>query len=300
MTRKKTTTGTMGSKRKTETKAKDKPAEKVATPKRAEHKADEVIPEVAVALLEAHPSLPDRADILEEFAQHFRSAAARAEASAAASAAAEKAASVATEGDRQRGGERKRRTTAEPPSRTVSRPVASFEATVVATPAASAPVAVAAPVFESVMEDEPAAELIATEPEAEVSVFAALEAEASREPEDLFALLAADPTTARASDDDFDFSYQTSSDQSSPFLSAPMPAAALDEGATSMFGAFEDDGLGTPLAMEALPAEEEKPVPATIAPSESTMMTQAMPDDEPAEAEAAGRKSRKSTKKRRG
>lgn len=302
MTRKKTTTGTMGSKRKTETKvetkAKDKPAGdvagKAASPKRAEQKANEVIPEVACALLEANPTLPDQALILEEFSQHFRSAAARAEALATANAAAVKAApGSASEGDKQRGAERKRRPTVEPPSRLAPRSTSSYEPPPAA---AAAPVAAEiAPVFEPVIDDEPAPELVASEPEPEeVSVFAALEAEATREPEDLFALLAADPTTSRASDDDFDFSYQTSSDQSSPFLAA---APLRDDSATVMVSAVEDDAIfGTPIAQEALPAE---PVPTTIAPNESTMMIQAMPDDEPAEA-AATSKSRKSSKKRRG
>ncbi len=304
MTRKKTTTGTMGSKRKTEakvettTKAKDKPAGgdvagKAASPKRAEQKANEVIPEVACALLEANPSLPDQALILEEFSQHFRSAAARAEALATASAAAVKAApGSASEGEKQRGAERKRRPTVEPPSRLAPRATSSYEPPPAA---AAAPVAAEiAPVSDPII-DEPAPELVANDPEPEeVSMFAALEAEATREPEDLFALLAADPTTSRATDDDFDFSYQSSSDQSSPFLAA---APLRDDSATVMVSAVEDDAIfGTPIAQEALPAE---PVPATIAPNESTMMIQAMPDDEPAEA-AATSKSRKSSKKRRG
>jgi len=299
VTRKKTTTGTMGSKRKTETKvetkAKEKPAEKAAPPKRAEQKANEVIPEVAVALLEAHPALPDQALILEEFSQHFRSAAARAEALASASAAAAQAA-PASDSDKQR----KRRTTVEAPARLSPRATSSYEPPVVAAPAVSS-VAAGAPVYESTedvssaLEDEPAHALVASEPEPEEpSVFAALEAEATREPEDLFALLAADPTTSRASDDDFDFGYQTASDQSSPFLAA---APLRDDSATVMVSAVDDDAIfGTPIAQEALPVE----APATVAPTESTMMIQAMPDEEPADGPADTRKSRKSTKKRRG
>jgi|GEM_PF-3323122 len=302
VTRKKTTTGTMGSKRKTETKAKDKPVEKAVPPKRAEHKANEVIPEVAVALLETHPSLPDQAFILEEFSEHFRSASTRAEALASAIAAAAKASPVAPEGDKQqRAGERKRRPTAEPPSPRLSpRATSAYEppAAVLASAPAAAPLAAVAAI-----EEEPATALVAAEPEPEMgSLFAELEAEATREPEDLFALLAADPTVPRAADDDFDFSYQTAADQSSPFLTAPMPAAEREESATTMISAVEDDeSLGTPIAQEALPAEADVETATTLAPNESTMMIQAMPDDEPAEADSgAGRKSRKSSKKRRG
>ncbi len=299
MTRKKTTTGTMGSKRKTEAKVKVAP-EKASAPKQAEHKANEVIPEVAIALLEAHPALPDRAGILDQFADYFRAAKERAEALAAAPA-------PAPEPEKPRSAERKVRPTLEPPR---PRMTSAFDAPVVAAPEpeAASPSAepdaaldeVEAPLVEDVAEPEAA-------PEADL--YSPFETEPARETDDLFALLAGE-TPNKGGDDDFDFSYQTASDQSSPFLAAPSTFAnavtgeharpAVDDGATKMISAFEDDGVfGTPIAQEAMPAEPPPEAPAHIAPSESTMMIQAMPDDEPVEPDA-GRKSKKTSKKRRG
>lgn len=295
MTRKKTTTGTMGSKRKTEAKVKVAP-EKAAAPKQAEHKANEVIPAVAIALLETYPALPDRSGILDQFADYFRAAKERAEALAIAPA-------PEPEPEKPRQAERKVRPTLEPP-----RPRSAFDI-----PAATPVAEVAAPAYEPLAVEVAVVEEIAEvapEPIAEASPepdpYSPFEAEPARETDDLFALLAGE-TPSKAGDDDFDFSYQTSSDQSSPFLAAPSTFAeavtgqharpTLEDSATKMISAVEDDGVfGTPIAQEALPVEA---APAHIAPSESTMMIQAMPDDEPAEADA-GRKSKKTSKKRRG
>ncbi len=301
MTRKKTTTGTMGSKRKTEAKVKVAP-EKASAPKQAEHKANEVIPEVAIALLEANPTLPDRGGILDQFADYFRAAKERAEALASAPA-------PAPEPEKPRVAERKVRATLEPPR---PRMTSAFDMPAVVAPVAElvAPEPIAVATTFSVeetaeVEAEPLAEVEQPVTSFEADPYSPFETEPARETDDLFALLAGE-TPAKSSDDDFDFSYQTASDQSSPFLAAPSTFAdavtgehgrpVVDDGATRMISAVEDDGVfGTPIAQEALPVE----APAHIAPTESTMMIQAMPDDEPTEAEA-GRKSKKSSKKRRG
>ena len=106
---------------------------------------------------------------------------------------------------------------------------------------------------------------------------------------------------ATKTDSDFDFAFQATSDQSSPFLSTGLePEAAPDDGATRMIAAIGDDDVGTPVAQEAIEAEAE-PAAEYIAPNESTTMIQAMPDDEPPARETdTVRRSRKSSKKRRG
>ena len=87
-----------------------------------------------------------------------------------------------------------------------------------------------------------------------------------------------------------------------PSLSAHRPRPS-GEGAPSGVGPpsrWGDDDLGTPVAQEALEAEAE-PAAEYIAPNESTTMIQAMPDDEPPARETdTVRRSRKSSKKRRG
>lgn len=315
MTRKKTTTGTMGSKRKTEQKPAAAKAEKAATAK-PEHKAGEVIPEVAVALLQSHPTLPDKASILEHFTLHFLEAKERQAAppqvapAPAAPPQAEPEAPTAF---------RKRRAS-EP---VAARATSSWEppaAAKVAVPEPVAPVPVtpeptATPEPESIVDslfaeveasnaapaEEPVAPFFA---ELEGSRFAAfdheLEAEVNRaESADIDDIFASPPSTK--TDGDFDFAFQATSDQSSPFLStgSESEAAAHDVGATRMISAIGDDDLGTPVAQEALDANAE-PAAAYIAPNESTTMIQAMPDDEPARETDTVRRSRKSSKKRRG
>lgn len=339
MTRKKTTTGTMGSKRKTDSK-KDKAekakAKEQAAPKAVEQKAHEVIPEVAVELLATYETLPDRAAILAEFADHYRDAAARA--LEAASAPPEPEPEAVVEEERPRLGQRRRKPTIDTPARYATRPQPSLtsvagidapegqgegEPAAVVESSEDVPSLELPPPFEGAADAEEMASAIApADPASEVGFEARPSSEveplspfgAAPEADDLFALLKGDAPT-RTVEEDLDFSYQTSQDQSSPFLVTP-GAPAADDGATRMMSAFEDDGdalLGTPISQEALEAEiptgEVEAEPAElIAPSDATTMIQAIADDDEEAAAPsaeptpgpATRKSRKSSRKRKG
>lgn len=336
MTRKKTTTGTMGSKRKSDAKGKEradassKAAERSAkaTATKAQDKGDEVIPEVAIALLEAHPTLPDKDHILEAFAVFYREAAERAAAAAIAAAA------PPPEPEPEPEPKPKRRTL--PAADIASRPrlvsspaVAPVAAILPApaaapVPAAAEPVVAAAQVVE--VEEVRPAEILEVDEEAgglDALLAEAEGASASSDSDDIFALLAKE--AEGKIDEDFDFSFQTASDQSNPFFVTASPPSP-DETSTVLVEGLEaevvDPFAGTPVSQEALdadfdrsalressaepeapteePSEPEAPV-ALVEPTESTTLIQAMPEEEPAESSASSsRKSRKASKKRRG
>jgi len=269
VTRKKTTTGTMGSKRKADTKKERAEAAssggaaraaKAVAPKE-QHKADEVIAEVAIALLEAHPTLPDKDYILESFASFYRDAAERAAAAAAAPVP-----EPAPEPEPEPKPKRRASLTMDVASR--PRPVSSPS---VAPLAAVAPAAPAAVPVAQVLEVEEAQPVEILEYEEDAGGIDALLAEAegaseaSAESDDLFALLAKE--AEGKVDDDFDFSFQTAADQSSPFFVAPA-APVVDEGATVVVEGLEaavvDPFAGTPISQEALEADWQ---PSSAGPS---------------------------------
>lgn len=338
MTRKKTTTGTMGSKRKSDAKGKEradapsKAAERSAkaAATKEQDRSDGVIPEVAIALLDAHPALPDKDHILEAFAVFYREVAERAAAAAIA------AATRPPEPEPEPEPKPKRRTlpAADIASRPrlVSSPAVAPVAAVLPVPAAAPVPAVAEPIAAAaqVVEVEEArpAEILEVDEEAgglDALLAEAEGASASSESDDIFALLAKE--AEGKVDEDFDFSFQTASDQSNPFFVTASPPS-LDETSTVLVEGLEaetvDPFAGTPVSQEALdadfdrsafqepsaaseaatdePSETELPV-ALVEPTESTTLIQAMPEEEPAEGGAgasSARKSRKASKKRRG
>jgi len=279
MTRKKTTTGTMGSKRKTtkSDKAPKSEASKVATP--AESKASEVIAPVSIALLAAHPTLPDREDILLTFAAHYVESQARHVALAA---------QPEPEPEPVKPVGKKGRTPFQPPTLPSMRPVDLGHAPVNAThedtlpdlqwdTATSAvakadevePDAAFAETEESYLSHEGAGaseaytEVLGVLEDEEPVALEGTEREESSE-EDPFATLDASPAGVEDDADDFfarlqaqgeaaldgkssmfeevDFSAQHPSDQSSPFITSPLVAEAeADEGRTTMIAAFPDD-----------------------------------------------------------
>jgi hypothetical protein len=294
MTRKKTTTGTMGSKRKT-TKADKAPksdASKVATP--AESKASEVIAPVAIALLAAHPTLPDREDILLTFAAHYVEAQARHVALAA---------QPEPEPEPVKPVGKKGRTPFQPPTLPSMRPVDLGHAPGLAPQAETLPDlqwdATTGAAAESV-EAEPDAAFAEPEesdlayaesvaPEAYPEVFEDEEPAAvdtneagGLDEEDPFATLDESPGEVEDDADDFfarlqaqgeaaldgkssmfeevDFSAHHPSDQSSPFITSPLVAEPEgDEGRTTMIAAFPDDEdelLAAPSAVEPEPEPE--------------------------------------------
>jgi hypothetical protein len=319
--RKKTTTGTMGSKRRTESKTRIKAIDKDVPASRVEAKASEVIPEVAIELITAHPDLPDQAAILAEFAAHYRAAGERAtaEAQAAESARAPEPSETTP---------RRRRSTFQPPSGVYMRPVGIMpEPLAAAAPApAEVPVAMAEEFASTAAEsaaEVPLAADLAPEPSfdtgedakplfelpeiGESEGIGAVLAESVSTPEDasiqdVFAML--EKRAEKQVDDDFDFSFQTAADQSNPFLTTS--ARASDEDLGTQILIAEEDDTATPaqdvaaLPADAEPSDEERP--RFAAPSESTTLMAAVVDEEPVEAEGGGaaRKSRKSSKKRRG
>jgi hypothetical protein len=303
MTRKKVTTGNMGSKRKSDkTKASDTPsvAPSKAAPKAAVAGASRVIPAVPVALLDANPNLPDKQALLDAFAEYYRAAEIRAVELARKLSEPEPEPEVVPE-PTVTVTHKKKRPPYQPPTLPSLRPVVSQPAPVLdlVRPAASAePEPVAA---EPEVEVEP--ETVPEIGEAEGLADALAEAEAAPVIEDdtadIFAMLQAE---AEGKIDEDHFAVTSPSDQSNPFISThtlatvELEAEPADEGATKMIAAFRDDD-----ELIATPA------PQLAEPVESTMLIQAMPDDEPAEpaepeagaSTPATRKSRKASKKKR-
>ncbi len=316
MTRKKTTTGTMGSKRKT-TKADKAPkseTSKVTTP--AESKASEVIAPVAIALLAAHPTLPDREDILLTFAAHYVESQARHVALAA---------QPEPEPEPVKPVGKKGRTPFQPPTLPSMRPIDLGHAPVFVTQEEALPDlqwdAATGAAAESADEAELEAAFAepeeldafyeeAAEPEVaedheplavgandagelgEDDPFATLEGSASAvedDADDFFARLQAQGEAAldgkSSMFEEVDFSAHHPSDQSSPFITSPLVAEPeADEGRTTMIAAFPDDEdelLAASPAVEPEPeAEPEEAAPAFAEPNESTMMIAAITDED--------------------
>lgn len=309
MTRKKITTGNMGSKRKSD---KAKPTETPrAAPAKAASKASvagasRVIPAVPVALLDENPNLPDKHALLDAFAEHYRASELRAAelAKKLSEPEPEPVVEVAAPNTN-----KKKRPPYQPPTLPSLRPVVTQPAPVLelALPTSVEPEVAQTASQPSEPEpvaavEEPTLEEAAPEiAESEGMAAALAEAESAPEPDDdtadIFAMLQAE---AEGRVDEDPFGMPSPSDQSNPFISthtlatAELEAVPAEEGATTMIAAFRDD--------DELMATPE---PQLAEPAESTMLIQAMPDDEPAEPEAtteapaAGRKGRKASKKKR-
>ncbi|MCC6623001.1 MAG: hypothetical protein IT385_17210 [Deltaproteobacteria bacterium] len=268
-------------------------------------RAQEVIKPVRIALLEAHPSLPDTETILGAFAEHFRSAEERrAAARAEAEAAAQKA-----ELDKKIASRRTVRPSwapAMPPAtgpspRPVAPPAAAPEPAI-ARPDEPAPVVVEAPAPTYARVPEP--DYSTAEIEAEPLALAEDEASSvvveddapsifveddAPPADDIFASLG--QSKPAVGGDDFAFT----SDYSDPFIALDKAAPPPEPDEAAALPAFDD-------VVHAV-AEE-------AAPTDRTTMIQAMPDDDEGEAASepadngadAGkspRKSRKSSQRRK-
>jgi len=249
-------------------------------------KAQEIIKPVSIALLEAHPELPDVETILGAFAEHYHGAEERREeARAAAEAAAQKAELEKKIASRKT--VRPSWAPASPPPIT-SQGVRPQVAPPIAPPPEPEPEPELPPLAVAV-EPEPPAIDVASEPspifvDDAPSIF---ETDDAPPPEDIFAALG--QSKPRSDSEDFGFT----SDYSDPFISVARPvepAAAEPDERTSALPAFDD--IVSAVSEEA-------------APTDRTTMIQAMPDDEeaaesaePTEAapEDSGRGSRKSRK----
>jgi hypothetical protein len=336
-TRKKTTTGTMGSKKKSTradkaTMADGSPVDTGGTAKKVavapEAKASEVIEAVPIALLATHAALPDRQELLSVFARHHLEARAR---------HIELAARPEPEPEPEPVKPLKnQRAPLMPPTLPGPRPSVSLAAP----PPAKPEVELTGSGPNAELVDEPP--LVPVAPEAigealeERPTFAVDPLEdplAAAEPDDsddFFARLQAQGEAAvdgRSSMfEEMDFGVAVSSDQSSPFIVAP--AAATDdlapaEGRTTMMQAFDDDGLVEDELFAVSPRSDEEPAPLEVLevaedaaesppafaePNDSTTMIQAVSDEDleaaasssEATPVAAGRKSRKASKKKRG
>jgi len=274
-------------------------------------KAREVIEPVKIALLEAHPTLPDSEEILEAFAEDYRTVETRrAERAAAAAAAQAEAARVAATKVAEK----------RPVSRRTTRPAWSpneITAPVpepVAAPSEHAPapapeplpavieaeVEIELPPLEAAVEPAPPDMVLQPEPSSVFAEDAPLFGDEEIPPaEDIFASLG--QSSAASDPDDFGFGSGPS-EYSDPFIAVGKDQAASataepDMPTSTSMPAF-DDVLSTP-------SEDASP-------TDRTTMIQAMPDDEPegdgngdtAEPEeaksSAGRRSRKSsTRKKR-
>ncbi|MFO0749448.1 MAG: hypothetical protein U1F43_27835 [Myxococcota bacterium] len=271
----------------------------------SEAKSDEVIPAVAIALLEAHPQLPDGDAILAAFAEHYRETLARAAELAAAPPPEPEPAPAppAKTGPHARPA---RAAWVPPTLPPMARPVVEPEPEPELAPLpelSPEPLPDALDVGPSTDHGSPAP---FSEPEAS-SVFAddvELFGDTSQvSDDDIFAALAKGDAK---SDDDLGFT--PASDYSDPFIRTAAPTPGSDPFIATSACADAD------ARTTAIPAFDdiEAAIPEEAGPTDRTTMIQAMPDDEPAEggesAEApestddggakGGRRSRKAKKKK--
>lgn len=280
-----------------------------------ESKASEVIPPVAIALLEAHPQLPDGAAILASFAEHYRESLERA--AAAALAPPEPPPEPEPTRESKRTGPQPRpalhRTPVAPPTLATMPPPPPFEPAPTVVVVEDEVTLAPPPDLATLAPPEHATDADALFAEPESAVFAE-DAElfgdkSAASEDDIFASLggASDAGTS-------DAGFTASSDYSDPFIRADAPATS---GGSDLFAASEivaDAEAPAPLfaepeerttAIAAFEDVESAPV-EEAAPTDRTTMIQAMPDDEPGEAAEGngddspktGRKSRKSKKKK--
>ena len=282
----------------------------------SEHKASEVIPAVPVALLEAHPSLPQAEAWLAHFAEHYTSTGERHRVLEAQMAKPV----PAPEPEPAKPAGKKQRSPLMPPTlpgaaRPVAAPMPDLAWRAPAAPepapapepmpepeaAAEAEVYAEAESYDAFAAPEPSA---APEPEAEFDLFAQLAAEEQRieDPDDFLSRLTAQGEAA-ADGRSFEFeesSFTGASEPSSPFL------ATAEEGTTMIAAISEPEEEGTTMIAAISEPDEE---PALAEPSDSTTMIAAIsdedlenltaPSDEGAAAKGA-RKSRKASKKKKG